>query len=229
MVLAPVHPGYRHQDRHGGRGDEEQPPTPAVGVADDQDRQRHVDAARRGLMPGRVGRGRQVLAEVVHVRPGRLTTAAAVRNAASSPEHGHCEEDDRPPAPGDGEEDHARGQGDDEDRLGRAEGAEDQAPPVPAGVRWAANQCGAVVSPSMLPWPALTISSPRPMTMPTITPGRSGTPAATRPRSRMRAPVPARSGWAGLRSARASGSSPSVTGSVTGSPALDRVARRRTW
>ena len=66
----------------------------------------------------------------------------------------------------------------------------------PPGVRWAANQCGIVWSPSTLPLPALVISSPRPITMPTISTQATTSPAATRPRSRTREPPAAGSGWA---------------------------------
>jgi len=48
-------------------------------------------------------------------------------------EHHHDDEHNRPPAPGDGEEYHAGGGPDNEDRLGRPEGAEDLAPVGQAG------------------------------------------------------------------------------------------------
>ena len=90
---------------------------------------------------------------------------------------------------------------------------------VRAGVRWAANHCGIVRSPSTLPFPALVTSSPNPTTMPRISTQAIRIPAAMRPRW-LSAELPvAGSGWAGRRSARASGSSPSVTGSITGSAA----------
>src|SRR6202042_3700541 len=59
VVLAPVHAGGRDEDRHADGRDQEQPSPPATGVAGDQDRDRDVEAAGGGLVPGREGRGRQ--------------------------------------------------------------------------------------------------------------------------------------------------------------------------
>src|SRR6201982_2169403 len=71
---------------------------------------------------------------------GRLTTAAIVRKAASSPNmntarkttgrQARGEEDPRPPAAGDGEEHDAADDAHDEDVLGGPEAAADQAPVV---------------------------------------------------------------------------------------------------
>ena len=52
---------------------------------------------------------------------------------------------------------------------------------VRPGVRWAANQCGIVRSPSTLPLPALVTSSPIPTMMPRISTQATRTPAAIRP------------------------------------------------
>ena len=133
VMLAPVHAGQGHQDGHGDRGDEEQPSPPAAGVPDDQDRDGDVEAARGGLVPGRVRRGGQVPVELRDVRPGPVDHGRGDEEDSELAGHDRGDEDDRPPAPGDGEEHHAGGERDDEDRLGRPEGAEDLAPVGQAG------------------------------------------------------------------------------------------------
>src|SRR6266542_527211 len=120
MVLAPVHAGYRDEDRHGDRGDEEQPPPPAAGVADDQDRHGDVETAGGGLVPGGVGGGGQVLVELGDAGPGPLDHGGGGEERAQFPEHDGGYEDDRPPVPGDGEKYDAGRHADDD--------AEDQHP-----------------------------------------------------------------------------------------------------
>ena len=132
MVLAPVQAGKGDEYGHGDRRDEEQPSPPAAGVTDDQDRDGDVEAARGGLVPGRVRRGGQVLVELGDIRPGPLDHGGGNEERSKFPEHEGGDEDDRPPAPGDGQEDDTGGEGGDEDRLGRPERAEDQAPVRPA-------------------------------------------------------------------------------------------------
>ena len=90
-------------------------------------------------------------------------------------------------------------------------------------VRLAASQCGTVRSPSRLPPPYLTTSSPRPVTTPTMSTQAATRPAATRP---LLAP-PAGSGRAGRRSGRSSGARPSLAGAVTGWPAAFRAQLER--
>jgi hypothetical protein len=94
---------------------------------------------------------------------------------------------------------------------------------VQPGVRCAANQCGIVRSPSTLPFPSLVTSSPRPTMMPRISTQATRTPAAMRPYFRTGMLVMADSWWVGFRSALASGSRPSVIGSVTGWSAASLV------
>jgi len=133
VMLAPVHAGYGHENGHGDRGDEEQPSPPAAAVPDDQDRDGDVEAARGGLVPGGIRRGGQVPVELRDVRPGPVDHGRGDQEGAELAGHDRGDEDDRPPAPGDGEEHHAGGERDDEDRLGRPERAEDLAPVGPAG------------------------------------------------------------------------------------------------
>ena len=97
---------------------------------------------------------------------------------------------------------------------------------VQVAVRWAANQCGIVRSPSTLPLPSLVISSPMPTMRPRMSTQATTTPAATRPEWPADGRPGAGSPPASLRSVRASGSSPSVTGSVTGWPAALRVSSK---
>jgi len=99
-----------------------------------------------------------------------------------------------------------------------------------ADVRCAANQCGIVWSPSQLPLPYLVTSSPKPTTTPRMSTQATATPAATAPSARVRWRLTSffivPSGCAGVRSVRASGSRPSVTGSVSGCPAACRVSSK---
>ena len=113
-MLAPVHAGYGDEYGHGDRRDEEQPSPPAASVTDDQDRDADVEAARGGLVPGRVRRGGQVLVELGDIRPGPFDHGGGSEEHAEFPEHDGGYEDDRPPAPGDGQEDDTGGEGGDE-------------------------------------------------------------------------------------------------------------------
>ena len=133
MVLPPVHAGHRDEDRHGDGREQEQPPPPATRVPDDQDRDRHVEAAGGGLVPGREGRGRQVLVQVRDVGPGPFDDRGGGEERGEFAQHQDGDVADLPPVPGQREEDHAGGEGHDEDGLGRAEDAEDLAPAVQGG------------------------------------------------------------------------------------------------
>ena len=77
-------------------------------------------------MPGWVGGGGQVLVELGDGGPGPFDHGGGGQERAQFPEHDGGHEDDRPPVPGDGEEHDAGREGDDEDRLGRAERGKDQ-------------------------------------------------------------------------------------------------------